>query len=115
MTANQPGNPTDAEVDLTNEPVFSTEPIPAPEERPFDPTRAREVMRGAIALALLSTLFLLLVAAHYTYWKSSEVKYDDYMKLLNLVFTPVVALVSTAIGFYFGERAASTGRGRGRR
>lgn len=41
---------------------------------------------------------------------SAEKNFDHTIGLLNVIFGPVVTLVSTATGFYFGAQTARAGR-----
>lgn len=77
----------------------------------------REEKRGEIAMMLLRLLVVVVVAPFvlvagrgvYLCWGSSGIcsafpTVDDVLDLIQLVLTPVVALVGAATGFYFGER-----------
>lgn len=90
------------------------------EDAPYDPSRDRETKRGQIALRLLTLLsliaiapFLLLlfralcfraVAGEDPAAVCAGFPVVDMQELLTAVFTPVVALVGAATGFYFGEK-----------
>jgi hypothetical protein len=69
---------------------------------PYDPSRARENVRGLVTGALLLMLFLSVLAGFFTLWCAPD-KFDGLMKLYTIFFTPLVALVGSSIGFYFGK------------
>ena len=60
-------------------------------------------MRGWIALVLLAILALIVVVSLLTValgWAPTE----DLVRVLGLLFAPIVGLVGAATGFYFGSR-----------
>ena len=77
--------------------------LPPAEAKPYNPVRAREKLRGALALALVGLLTVtvigagLIVAAH---WATS----GDVRDLLDPILAAEVALTGSAVGFYFGGR-----------
>src|SRR5262249_31059672 len=76
---------------------------------PFDPNPARETVRGLIAKWLILILAALVTAPFwFIAWRSDQA--NAVKEILQIVFGPVVALVGSVIGFYFGvERAGTTG------
>jgi len=64
----------------------------------------REEKRGQIALYLIYvlafTVFISLIRAFMT------CQVSEYKEILEIVFSPVVGLVGTATGFYFGEKVS---------
>jgi hypothetical protein len=72
--------------------------------RPYDPTRARERMRGAIAIVLLSILGAVVLFAFIGLWTQS-ILIEDMRTLLEILFAPLVGLVGAVTGFYYGSRA----------
>lgn len=83
----------------------------------YDPARERETKRGQIALRLLTLLMLLTLApfalalargicvrAVAEAGACAGFPEIDLTAVMQLVFTPVVALVGAATGFYFGEK-----------
>ena len=66
----------------------------------YDPTRDRERVRGGLAIGLLSVFSLLVMACLIMIWSTG--RRDDVAVYLNLVLNPMVALVGTTLGFYFG-------------
>jgi hypothetical protein len=83
---------------------------------PFDIVEAREKTRGRVAGWLVSILACVILAAFVTIvftllCTDCDKEYTDrvadlVMKLMTLIFTPLVALVGSAIGFYFGADPA---------
>lgn len=53
--------------------------------------------------AILGAFCLLVIAILVMGFKLAT-GFSEFKELLNIVFGPIVALVSTAVGFYFGER-----------
>jgi len=88
--------PVELDVDLPSSP---------PSNKPWDPEPGREKLRGYLAGGLVVLLAGVIAAAWVTLWlriaPSSEVK-----DLLGIMLTPVVALVGSAVGFYFGGKAS---------
>jgi len=82
-------------------------PPPGSFERPFDPNPARESVRGLIAQWLVLLLAGIVTAAFwFAAWRPDA--RDSLKDLLQVVLGPVVALVGSATGYYFGsERAAA--------
>jgi hypothetical protein len=70
---------------------------------PYDPGPAREAVRGAIALALIVILAIIVILPLVLLWIHPE-RANDIHDLLSFLFTPVVALVGSATGFYFGSQ-----------
>jgi hypothetical protein len=85
------------------------EPAPSgqmlPPERPYDPARARERMRGVIAVLLLLFLAAVIVAGFVTLWLDLAA-IEELDTLLTITFAPLVGLVGAVTGFYYGARAA---------
>jgi hypothetical protein len=91
-------------------------PRPSVAREAYDPTRDREAKRGQIALRLLTLLTLLTFAPFALALARglcvrvagldacSGFPDVNVTELMQLVFTPVVALVGAATGFYFGEK-----------
>lgn len=86
------------------------ETLPAPvahatvDSTPYDPTRAREHMRGAIAILLLSILAAVILFAFIGLW-TMRITIDDTRVVLEILFAPLVGLVGAVTGFYYGSRA----------
>ena len=102
--------PRPSEADFTGEPV-----PPAAPEQPlqigniFDPARARENMRGWIAIGLLA-LFALEICIALLLLGLREVTVDDLAKIAAVLLSPVVTLLGAVTGFYYGS---SAGEGNG--
>lgn len=109
------------EVDLTEEPLgeppappglgnFDGESLAAlhtPRERMFDPAPKREQVRGIIGLVLLGMLAGVILLTYVSValdWGT----YDEIKDLLGILLPPVVGLVGSAIGFYFGRAGAES-------
>ena len=90
--------------DLSAEPVEASEP---PEVRPFDPGPTRERVRGWLAGGLSVLLAVIVLGSGVTVAVNPK-RLTVMVELLKLVFAPVVGLVGSVLGFYFGAQAAST-------
>lgn len=84
-------------------------------ERPHDPDKARDETRQMITLWLIGLLcaivvltFVSLFARGATIGFSSSLFLDDLRKILDLLIGPVITLLASAVGFYFGSRQAET-------
>jgi type IV secretory pathway VirB2 component (pilin) len=83
----------------------------SPPVRPFDLAREQEMIRGRIAWGLVVMLAVLILIAFGTLWFKAD-QFDQLEKLLTIIFAPVIALVGTATGYYFGGKSAHhDGRG----
>jgi uncharacterized membrane-anchored protein len=81
--------------DFTGEPP-SLEPYRF-EEKAYNPDRDRERMRGQLAVALTVTFGVILIGAMIFIW-AGKLPPSTFPQLL----TPLVALVGSGLGFYFG-------------
>ncbi len=69
--------------------------------RVYDPAEDREHARRNLAyglMALLAVIVIGLLAAVFAAWSSI----DEVKDLAGVILTPIVALVGTVSGFYFG-------------
>ncbi|MDI9232315.1 hypothetical protein [Limnohabitans lacus] len=77
---------------------------------PYNHQKKQESARQIIAFALIFILFLIIAFAMIYLWclPLSE-KMPSYIKGLNeilqIVFTPLLTLTSTAVGYYFGSNS----------
>jgi hypothetical protein len=78
-------------------------PLPKLTERKYDPGKDRERVRGALAIGLLITLGMVVVAAFVAIW-TGWMSEPDVKDLLTVIFGPIVALTGSALGFYFGGK-----------
>lgn len=69
-------------------------------DKPFDPEPQREKIRGYLALILVGLVVVLSVLT-YTFLAKGWISGDD-VQTLSPVFTALVTLAGTAVGFYFG-------------
>jgi len=68
-------------------------------ESTYDPSQSREWARNSVLAILILTVVSAFVLGSYL-----AVNFSEFKELLQIVFGPIIALTSTAIGFYFGER-----------
>lgn len=88
-------------------PDFSAAPI----VEPYDPAKAQETMRGQIAIILLFILCLVIAFAFYYLERlplgpATKDYTANLVTVLQIIFGPIVALVGTALGYYFGSKGA---------
>ena len=74
-----------------------------PTTRPYSVARARENIRGKIALGLIALLSTVVVISLLLIWIHPD-RSKELHELLVLVFGPLIALVGSATGFYFGSK-----------
>lgn len=110
----EPPNPADTapldvqETDLTKEknqvpaPLTPVSDIIGPSVKPTITDWARITLAGGL-VAILAVLTLG-TAWFVAVYPSKEPAIESFLKL---VFTPIIGLVGSVIGFYFGSRAAS--------
>jgi hypothetical protein len=76
--------------------------------QPYDPRPVEDAARRHIAYILLGLLgFAFLVPPLVLFFQPCQ--FDNLMKLYQLIFTPLVALVSAATGFYFAQKGSPSG------
>lgn len=73
-----------------------------PSEGGYDPLRYQDATRSYIAYWLLSLLTVMVVGGLAMLFARPSVTFENLKSILELIFGPVVALVSAATGFYFG-------------
>jgi hypothetical protein len=73
-----------------------------PDVKPFNIEEAQEKTRGAIAAGLVGLLFMLVIFAFMSLWSKADPK--DLKTLLDMLLAPIIALVGSATGFYFGGK-----------
>ncbi len=87
-------------------PALSVAPSAAYLAVPYDPMKARESVRSAVALILIGIMAATIIASFILLWIHPD-RSRELHDLLALIFGPLVALVGAAIGYYFGAQAAS--------
>ena len=68
----------------------------------YDPNPKREQVRGTIAWFLLGLLSMTVVFA-FTAVARNWTDYENIKDMLGILLPPIVGLVGSAIGFYFGR------------
>jgi uncharacterized membrane protein YuzA (DUF378 family) len=81
----------------------SPQPVPAPRVEPYNPDRDREAVRSRIAIGLLLLIGALSLGTIGLYLAGRSL--DDIAKLYGLVVSPLIALTSGIVGFYFGAES----------
>ena len=69
----------------------------------FNISKAQEKVRGRIAQGLIVMLAIVILLAFISLWHYRS-SFADLEKLMTIIFGPVIALVGTAIGYYFGGK-----------
>lgn len=77
-----------------------------PVEKKWDPEPSREKLRGILAGSLVAILAAVIAAAWWTIWQRFATP-EEVKDFLAVVLSPVVALVGSAIGFYFGGKTSA--------
>lgn len=95
------------DLDLTRERVEAGDLASPKTSAPYDPSRHRELLRGAIALSLILLLWLVVLAPFKLLLGPDKLEFASVKELLGRLLSPVVGLVGSAIGFYFGGRSDS--------
>ncbi len=82
------------------------EDFPPPPLTDYNPSKDREKIRGTIALILVWALVGVLVFSVVSSWfvMTTENR-DALVRILEIVLTPLVALVGAVTGFYYGEKS----------
>ncbi len=94
------------EKDLTDEDGALEPAQMGPEVPPLEPfniAQAQEKVRGLVAQGLIVMLAIIILMAFITLWSYGST-FADLEKLMTIIFGPVIALVGTAIGYYFGGK-----------
>lgn len=88
-------------IDLSGEePARGPGPV-VHEGRVWNPEPGREKIRGALAIFLVSILSAIAVGS-FVLVATNTFTLDEVEGLLTALFTPLLALTGTALGFYFG-------------
>jgi len=69
------------------------------------PEAKRETVRGWLAGSLVFLLAVVVIASFVHQWLQPD-RSKELHEWMNLVFSPLVALVGAATGFYFGAQSA---------
>jgi len=75
---------------------------PPPTEKPYEPDRDRERVRGRIAYGLLALIAALTITLMVMAIRGTSL--DDLTKLHAIILTPLITLTSGIVGFYFGAQ-----------
>src|SRR5437763_1402700 len=96
----------------TDPPTLEIKPVPVAVTRSqYDAEKARDDIRGRMALLLIRLLIFIVVAAFVSIWlpvliawkKGGYIEIATPLKdMLQLLLAPVVGLVGAATGYYFG-------------
>lgn len=96
------------ELPSTRQSTASSSTAPSIAERPYDPGPQRELARmgfgGCLLLILALVSVLPFVALEFSWAATAELQ-----TLLQIIFGPLVTLVGTVAGFYFGSQAVQAG------
>jgi multisubunit Na+/H+ antiporter MnhB subunit len=75
----------------------------APLREPYDPTRDRERIRGVVALLMIG-LLIATIAGILVSLATGWLGADGIEKVSTALISPIVGLVGTVLGFYFGSQ-----------
>ena len=93
----------DGELDLTEDQIEEGSNYTAFDEKPYDPRPKEDNARLAIAVILVLSLAIILIYSLITVSCHPE-RLEAIDKFLQIILSPLVALVSAATGFYFGSK-----------
>jgi len=85
--------------------------------RPYNPQERLDFVRSRLAFCLVALLMLAILGAFVLVITASAVglRPEDVRLIVEVILTPLVALVSAATGFYFGAQLTDPRRKRDRR
>lgn len=89
----------DRAADYSDEPPVDSRRLSVPETVPYDPEPRRETVRLILAGALVALVVIEVLAGFIALMVGTSI--DDLRVLLQIVFSPSVALAASATGFYF--------------
>lgn len=103
LEPNAPPEPDDPiSLDLTDDrPAQSPS---EPQAAPYNPAKHRENMRGWLAVVLVGVVALVIVFAGCALWHG-KIEIAELQAFLQIIFTPLIALVGSVIGFYYGGKS----------
>jgi hypothetical protein len=93
---------TSPPLDLTGERPSGAEP--SIREQAYNPEPAREKVRGAIAIALIA-LLIGLITVLFICVLAGVVLIADLDKIAATILTPIMGIVGTVLGFYYGTKS----------
>ncbi len=80
------------------------------EEKPLEVKTNIEKVRAQVARALVAILAVVIFFSFLTLWMVSPPPgLADLEKVLTIIFGPLIALVSGAVGYYFGGKSGGDG------
>lgn len=91
-------------IDLEATPSSGHSFAPASPFPPLETVPYSDRIRGKIAERLLWMLAAVILLAFATYWRANPAA-DELQEFLSILFGPLIALVSAAVGYYFGGKA----------
>ena len=96
-----PANP------FSNTPIFTTSPIFA--AKPFNPEKAREWIRGSVALlAIVAFTIVVVLYLHYAVSSGGSAaeasRWSQVKDAMQAIFPAVTSVLGTVLGFYFGSQ-----------
>lgn len=91
-------------IDLEATPVPGQSFTPPPPFPPLETVPYSDRIRGKIAERLIWMLAGVILLAFATYWRANPDP-AQLQEFLAVLFGPLIALVSAAVGYYFGGKA----------
>ena len=105
METQGPDNPDISEtLDATVAQGDHAPALKPPSETTYDQSKYHDTTRSYIAYWLLFLLTLLIVCGFGSLFVAQTVTFENIKNILEVIFGPVIALVSAATGFYFGAQ-----------
>jgi hypothetical protein len=72
--------------------------------RPYDRVRAEGRVRATLGFALLVLLAIPQFIAFALLLRTDDASAADVAQVLSIIYTPLIGLAGSALGFYFGTR-----------
>lgn len=85
-------------------------PIGGVKETSWTPAKSQEFVRSVLALSLVALLAGIIIVS-FALVALKSVAVADMDTIMKIVFAPVIALVGSVVGFYFGADVASRNGG----
>lgn len=109
----EPPAPDDPPAGEPEEPAVDLEEGDPPkftEQKPVEVKTSIEKVRAQVARALVAILAVVIFFSFLTLWMVSPPPgLADLEKVLTIIFGPLIALVSGAVGYYFGGKSGGDG------
>ena len=104
--ADSPHTPAGADIDLTGEPNIITR-TPKLDTSVVQKTTTTDMARIGLSLLLVGILAFVVVVSMVAVWTNSKNE-AAIEALLKVILSPIIGLVGSVVGFYFGAKASGS-------